>query len=61
MARLTQKQIDQRSGHKGTFWKNVFKRSDGKWMWTGSTNTNHNTVDCEKYHYGEFELVSKET
>ncbi|MBB6299924.1 hypothetical protein [Rhizobium leucaenae] len=58
---LTQKQIDMRSGHDGTFWRNVSKQPDGKWIWTGQKNTNHNTVDCEKYFYGEFELVSKET
>lgn len=58
---LTQKQIDMRSGHAGTFWKNIRKQEDGKWVWVGRTNTNHNTVDCEKYHYGEYELVSRET
>ena len=58
---LTQKQIDMRSGHDGTFWKNVSKQPDGKWIWTGYKNTNHNTVDCEKYHYGEFELCTRET
>lgn len=61
MARLTQREIDQRSGHDGTFWRNVQKRSDGKWMWTGYTNNNHNTVDCASYDYGEFQLVSRET
>ena len=58
---LTQKQIDMRSGHAGTFWKNVHKREDGKWLWTGHKNTNHNTVDCKKYEYGEYELCSRET
>lgn len=58
---LSQREIDRRSGHAGTFWKNVDKRPDGKWIWVGRTNTNHNTVDCQKYHYGEFELVSRET
>lgn len=58
---LSQKEIDQRSGHAATFWKNVWRRSDGKWIWQGRTNTNHNTVDCEKYEYGEYELCSKET
>lgn len=38
------------------FWKNVDKREDGKWIWTGAKNTNHNTVDCEKYEYGNFAL-----
>lgn len=58
---LTQKQIDMRSGHSGTFWKNVIKYPDGKWEWVGRKNTNHNTVDCQKYEYGEYELVSRET
>lgn len=58
---LTQKQIDKRSGHAGTFWKNVVKHANGKWEWTGRTTTNHNTVDCQKYHYGEFELCTRES
>lgn len=58
---LTQRQIDRRSGHAATFWKNVLKQPDGKWMWLGHTNTNHNTVDCRKYEYGEYELVTRET
>lgn len=61
MARLKQWQIDKRSGHEGTFWKNVRKQEDGKWVWTGHTNNNHNTVDCESYDYGVFELCSRET
>lgn len=58
---LSQRQIDQRSGNDGTFWKNVVKCSDGKWIWTGKTNTNHNNVDCQKYEYGEFELCTRES
>lgn len=58
---LTQKQIDMRSGHDGTFWKNVTKQADGKWIWTGQKNNNHNTVDCESYDYGVFDLCSRET
>lgn len=58
---LTQKQIDMRSGHEGTFWKNVSKNPDGKWIWTGHKNNNHNTVDCQSYDYGEFELCTRET
>lgn len=58
---LTQKQIDQRSGHSGTFWKNVIRWPNGRWEWVGQTNNNHNTVDCESYNYGVFDLVSRET
>lgn len=61
MARLKQWEIDKRSGHEDTFWKNVRKQPDGKWMWTGLTNNNHNTVDCDSYDYGVFELCSRET
>lgn len=48
--------MDQRRGIPRVFWRNVDKRDDGKWVWTGSKNTNHNTVDCQKYEYGEFVL-----
>lgn len=58
---LSQREIDKRSGHEGTFWRNVDKRPDGKWLWTGATNNNHNTVDCQSYDYGVYELVSRET
>ena len=58
---LTQRQIDKREGHAETFWKNVDKREDGKWIWTGYINKNHNGVDCEQYEYGVFKLSSKET
>lgn len=61
MARLKQWEIDKRSGHEDTFWKNVRKQADGKWIWFGHTNNNHNTVDCESYDYGEFELCTRET
>lgn len=58
---LSQREIDKRSGHDGTFWKNVVKHDDKRWEWTGYQNTNHNTVDCQKYHYGEFELCTRQT
>jgi len=58
---LTQRQIDMRSGHEGTFWKNVVKHDNGRWEWIGFTNNNHNTVDCDSYDYGVFELCSRET
>jgi hypothetical protein len=58
---LSQREIDKRSGHEATFWRNVDKREDGRWMWNGQTNNNHNTVDCESYDYGVYELVSRET
>lgn len=61
MARLTQKQIDQRSGTARTFWRNVVKQPDDVWLWTGSKNNNHNTVDCDSYDYGVFELVTDDT
>lgn len=61
MAGLTQKQIDQRSGRAETFWRNVRMRDDGAWEWAGYKNNNHNTVDCESYDYGEFELTTDET
>lgn len=57
---LSQRDIDKRSGHHGTFWKNVDQQGQ-TWLWTGYKNTNHNTVDCDKYEYGEYELVSRET
>lgn len=47
---------DKREGTEYTFWRNVDKRDDGKWIWTGAKNTNHNTVDCQKYEYGNFAL-----
>lgn len=58
---LTQRQIDKRSGTAKTFWSNVVKRQDGVWLWTGYTNNNHNTVSCDSYDYGEFELITDET
>jgi len=58
---LSQREIDKRSGHEGTFWRNVEKQDDGRWMWMGQKNNNHNTVDCESYDYGVYELVSRET
>lgn len=62
MARLKQWEIDKRSGHEDTFWKNVRKQDDGKWVWTGHTNNNHNTKpEDENYFYGEFELCTRET
>lgn len=50
---------DKRTGNARTFWRNVNKSSgdEGPWIWTGETNTNHNTVDCDKYVYGQFDLA----
>lgn len=62
MAPRTQKQIDQSSGTARTFWRNVKKQDDGVWLWISpSKNSNHNTVDCKKYDYGVFTLVTDET
>ncbi len=60
--KLSQKQIDQRSGHSDIFWRNVDKQSDNQWIWTGNTNTNHDPrTGVQYYYYGEFELVTRET
>lgn len=48
--------LDKKQGIARTFWKNVDRRDDGRWIWTGAKNTNHNTVDCQKYEYGTFAL-----
>lgn len=58
---LSQREIDRRSGNAKTFWSNVDAGADGKWCWTGVVNNNHNTVDCESYDYGEFELTTDES
>lgn len=50
--------LDKKQGEPRVFWKNVEQRADGKWIWTGAKNTNHNTVDCEKYEYGNFALYA---
>ncbi len=50
--------LDKKQGVARTFWKNVEQRADGRWMWTGAKNTNHNTVDCQKYEYGNFKLYA---
>lgn len=43
-------------GTEDDFWSRVDKRDDAQWLWTGRTNTNHNTVDCQRYEYGHFDL-----
>lgn len=58
---LSQREIDRRSGNAKTFWRNVAKQPDGRHLWTGAINNNHNTVDCESYDYGEFELTTEES
>ena len=56
---MAMKGIDTRRGVERIFWRNVDKLTDGTWLWTGSKNTNHNGVDCEKYEYGEFILEDR--
>lgn len=45
-------------GTKRDFYGLIDRKPDGRMLWRGATTTNHNTVDCEKYEYGDFELVT---
>ena len=53
----------QRSGTVQAFWDlvNTSGGADACHPWTGSTNTNHNGKECEKYEYGYFECEGVET
>lgn len=61
---LTQRELDTREGHEVIFFKNVDKRSDTEWIWTGYTNNNHNDKksdpNSKTYEYPEFSLCSYE-
>jgi len=46
-----------KKGTRRDFYRYVTRTQDGRQIWTGNTTTNHNTVDCEKYVYGDFELL----
>ena len=46
-----------KKGTRRDFYRYVTRTPDGRQIWTGNTTTNHNTVDCEKYVYGDFELL----
>jgi hypothetical protein len=50
--------FDKKNGGPREFWHNVDKSAgeSGPWLWTGDTNNNHNTVDCDSYDYGQFNL-----
>lgn len=47
-----------RKGTRRDWHRYAVRQANGRTMWTGATTTNHNTVDCEKYVYGEFELLT---
>lgn len=46
--------VSPKSGNENDFWANINKGEH--WIWEGQTNNNHNTVDCESYDYGVFQL-----
>jgi hypothetical protein len=50
--------FDKKNGGPREFWRNVDKSAgeNGPWLWVGDTNNNHNTVDCDSYDYGQFNL-----